>query len=383
MTATDRTEVQVREIPDGESLTPFIDLAWKFNAADPSWIAPLRMSVKSALDRKKHPFHQHAEVAYFLAEKPGVGAVGRIAAIVNHAHNSFHNDDLGFVGLFESEDDQGTANALFDAAATWLQARGRSAMRGPMNFSTNEEVASPGVQLEGFEHRPAFMMTHNPPYYAALFERAGFEKAKDVLAFHLEDHEAMPERWGQMFDRMLARHGATLRTIDLKHFRRDVDKIKEVYNAAWSGNWGFVPMTDAEFEHLAKEFRPVVDGELCLIAEVEGEAIGFALAIPDLNEVLRHIPSGRLLPFGFLKFLWHRRKVRGMRVMTLGVRPKYHHAGVGAPLYMQLWTNGANVGYRRGEASWILEDNLEMARAMERAGGSVMKRYRIFERPLG
>jgi hypothetical protein len=169
----------------------------------------------------------------------------------------------------------------------------------------------------------------------------------------------------------------------MKRFREDVEAMKEVYNAAWSQNWGFVPMTDAEFEHLAKEFRPFVAPELCLIAETPaGEPIGFSLALPNLNEILRHIPSGRLLPFGLFKFLWHRRKVTGIRVMTLGFKPRFHHAGLGLVFYLQTWLNGVRIGYVWGEASWILEDNVEMVRAAERMGGRPYKRYRVFERTL-
>lgn len=363
-------------------MKPFIDLAWKLNSDDPNWVAPLRMSLSSALDRKKHPFHKHADVAYFLAERPDGEAVGRIAAIVNRLHNEFHEDRVGFFGLFECEQDPTTAEALFDAAAAWLVARGMTEMRGPVNFSTNEEIASPGILIQGFETRPKFMMGHNPRYYPDLFDSAGFVKAKDLLAFLFDDPDAMPQRWLEMSDRMVNRHGAKLRTLDLRHFRRDVDAMKEVYNSAWARNWGFVPMTDEEFEHLAKEFRPVVDPELCILGFIDGEPIGFSLALPDLNEALRFLPSGRLLPFGFLKFLWYRRKIKGIRVMTLGLKPRYIHSGLGVAFYLKGWRNGANLGYTKGEASWVLEDNLEMVRALERMGAVPYRKYRLYERPL-
>ncbi|HUE97517.1 MAG TPA: hypothetical protein VMN39_12725 [Longimicrobiaceae bacterium] len=374
--------VTVREIPPGKSLEPFIDLAWRLNADDPNWVAPLRMSVATALNRGKHPFRQHAEVAYFVAERDGAGLVGRIAAIENRLHNEFHGDRVGFFGLFESENRRETAEALFDAAATWLRGRGMRSVRGPMNFSTNDEVASPGVLVEGFETRPYFMMGHNPRYYAALLEGAGFEKANDLVAFYLDDPEALPRRWVENFDRVLQRQGATLRTVDLRRFRDDVAAIKEIYNAAWSKNWGFVPMTDAEFEHLAKEFRPVIDPELCLIAEVDGEPIGFSLALPDLNEVFHRIPSGRLLPLGALKILWYRRKIKGIRVMTAGFKPRFQHAGLGPALYLRTWLNGVKLGYVKGETSWILEGNHEMIRALERIGGHPYKRYRVYDREI-
>ena len=372
---------KVREIPAGESLKDFIDLSWAINARDPHWVPPLRMSVEAALDRNKHPFHKHSDVAYFIAEKRGT-PVGRIAAIHNKRHNDFHEDTLGFFGLFECVHEQEVAGALFDAAGEWLRARGRTAMQGPMNFSTNEEIASPGALIEGFDSPPFLMMTHNPTYYGELHEAAGFGKAKDVLAFRLDRPDEPPQRGMQVIDKILKREGVTVRPIDLKNFRRDVDKLKAVYNAAWSKNWGFVPMTDDEFEHLAKEFRPFVEPDICLLAEQEGDPVGFYLGLPNLNEVLSRLPDGKLLPFGWVKLLWYKRKVRSMRVLTVGFKPHLHRAGLGPAFYGRAWESCVKLGFEQGEASWILEDNLEMVRALERMGGKPYKRYRIYERAL-
>lgn len=374
-------DVTIREIPDGQSLKGFIDVAWTMNQGDPNWIPPLRMSISSALNRAKHPFHRHAEVAYFVAERRG-RVVGRIAAIVNHLHNEFHEDRIGFFGLFECERNEATSAALFDAAAAWLRDRGMTVMRGPVNLSTNEEVASPGILVEGFDSRPTLMMGHNPAYYGELHERAGFTKVKDLLAFYWDDPSKTPRRGVELLDRILKREGVTIRPLSLKRFRQDVDAIKEVYNAAWSKNWGFVPMTNEEFEHLAKEFRPFVDPNLCLVAEAEGEAVGFGLALPDLNEAIRHIPDGRLFPLGIFKLLWHKRKIRGMRFLTLGFRPKYQHSGLGVGFYARTWQAAADAGYTHGEASWILEDNHEMVRALERIDGRPYRRYRLYDRSL-
>lgn len=373
--------VRIREIVQGESLRGFIDLQWRLNRDDPHWVAPLRMSVAAALDRKKHPFHLHAEVAYFVAERQG-RMVGRIAAIVNHAHNRFHEENTGFFGLFEAEDDPGTARALLDTASAWLRARGMERMRGPVNLSTNEEIASPGVLIEGFDTPPMAMMAHNPPYYEALMEGSGLVKSKDVTAFWLQNRDGPPPRLVRGFERALQREGATIRPIDLKHFREEVDIIKRVYNSAWSRNWGFVPMSDEEFEHLAKDFRPIVDPALCLIVEVDGEPVGFSLGIPNIHAAMRHIPSGRLFPFGLLKFLWYRRKIHGLRVITLGFTPKYQRSGLGAALYLRTWQFGTARGYDHAEASWILEDNHEMIRALEHMGGHIYKRYRVYEREI-
>ena len=374
------SDLTIREIPPGESLKPFIDLAWTINAGDPLWVAPLRMTLAAVLDRKKHPFHRNAEVAYFLAERGG-RPVGRIAAIVNRRHNGYHGDRTGFFGLFECEDDGETARALMERAADWLRARGMETMLGPTNLSTNEELASPGVLVEGFDTPPALQMTHNPPYYAALLEGAGLEKAKDLLAFWLVGGTP-PERIVRGFQRAMERHGVSIRPLDMKRFREEVDTLKELYNSAWSRNWGFVPMTDEEFEHLAKEFRPIADPDLCLIAEIGGKPVGFSLSMPDLNEAFRYLPDGKLFPFGLLKFLWYKRKIRGIRMMTLGFRPEYHHVGLGAAFYLGTWQAAMAKGYMQGEASWVLEDNHEMVRAIERMGGQAYKRYRMYQRKL-
>ncbi|MQA90726.1 MAG: N-acetyltransferase [Gemmatimonas sp.] len=371
----------IREIPRGHSRKTFIDLEWTINRSDPNWVSPLRLSVQAALNPDKHPFHQRAEVAYFIAERGGE-AVGRIAAIENRAHNEYHSDRVGFFGLFQCEDDQATAEMLFDAAGSWLKSRGLESIRGPLNFSTNEEVTSPGILIEGFETPPMIMMGHNPRYYGRLHDEAGFAKVKDVLALIMDRPEVVPERGVRVMDRLLARSGVAFRRLDLKNFRRDVNAIKEVYNAAWSRNWGFVPMADAEFEHLAKDFRPVVNPKLCLIAESGSEPVGFLLALPNLNEALRFLPSGRLLPFGWLMLLWHRNRIGSIRLMTVGFKPHLHRAGLGPLIYRHTWINAVEDGYLRGEASWVLEDNFEMIRGVERMGGKTYKRYRIYERRL-
>jgi GNAT superfamily N-acetyltransferase len=372
--------LRVREIAPGETLKPFIDLSWKINARDPHWVPPLRMALETALDRRKHPFHQHADVAYFVAERGGE-VVGRTAAVVNHAYNDFHDEKQGTFGLFECVDDAEVAAALLDAAAEWLRARGMERLRGPLNLSTNDEVSSPGVLVEGFDSPPQVLMSHNPPYYAALLESTGLEKAKDVLAFIMSG-QSPPARAVAARDRLAGRMGATIRPLNMKDFQGDVDRIKEIYNSAWARNWGFVPMTDAEFAHMAKDLKPIVDPNLCHLAEIDGNPIGFALALPDINQTLKRLKDGRLFPFGFLKFLWYKRKVTAMRVITLGFKPGFQHQGLGPALYLRTYVAGLDKGYTSGEESWILEDNWEMRRALEKMGAQAYKVYRIYERAL-
>src|ERR1700741_2594542 len=248
---------RVREIPPGQSLKPFVELAWTINGDDPNWVPPLRGDLKVLLDRGKHPFHQHADVAYFVAEREG-RPVGRVAAIVNRLSNEFHGDRIGFFGLFECVDDAAVARALLDAAAAWLEARGMDTMRGPMNLSTNEELCSPGVLIDGFDTPPKVLMGHNPPYYGRLMDEAGVEKSKDLLA-SFAPTPRLPERTERLFEKIVQREKATIRPLEMRRLREDVEKIKEIYNAAWQRNWGFVPLTDAEFEHLVKSLKPILD----------------------------------------------------------------------------------------------------------------------------
>ncbi|WP_420126998.1 GNAT family N-acetyltransferase [Longimicrobium sp.] len=373
-------DVRIREIPHGASMKPFIDLSWKINAGDPHWVPPLRMALEPVLDRKKHPFHQHADVAYFLAER-GDEVIGRVAACVNHQYNQFHDDRTGFFGFFECIDDAGVAAALLDAAAEWLRARGRDLMRGPMNFSTNDEFSSPGVLIDGFDTPPAVMMSHNPRYYGGLMDAAGMEKTKDLVAYWIGPD--IPERLRNAMERLSQRAGVTIRSVRMKELKSEVARVQEVYNAAWSQNWGFVPMTEAEFNHMASEMKPVVDPDLVLLAEkADGEPIGFLLALPDLNRAFKHLPDGKLFPFGVFKFLWQKRKIRTARLLTLGLKPGYQHLGLGAAMYTRLLQIGVGKGYTGAEGSWILEDNHEMCTALEKLGADKYKRYRVYDRVL-
>ena len=371
--------IEVRPVTGRADLDRFIKLPWLIYADDPAWVAPLITEVREVLNPIKHPFHRHADVETFLAFRNGE-VVGRIAAIVNRAHNEFHGDRMGFFGLFESIDDPAVANALLQRAEAWLSQRGCDRSQGPMNLSTNEELYSPGVLVDGFDKPPAIMMTHSPPYYARLLEQAGYTKAKDLLAYWC-DGDVMPERLRRALDTLTKRLNITLRTLDLKNFDREVERIKEVYNSAWERNWGFVPMTEEEFSFMARKLRPIVDPRMCLLAEHEGEPIAFALQLPDFNRALKHV-NGRLLPIGVFKFLWYKRKIRSVRVITLGAKPEWRNKGLDGLLMGKAYEVLQPLDMPRGECSWILEDNFAMRNALERAGGFVYKTYRIFEKPL-
>jgi GNAT superfamily N-acetyltransferase len=360
---------------DAASLNQFIRLPWRIYAGDPAWVPPLIADVRKVL-RPDHPFHQHAEAEYFLAVRDSE-AVGRIAAVVNHQYNSFHGTRTGFIGLFECIDDPVVAEALLRTAADWLRDRGMSEAIGPFNLSTNDELYSPGVLLDNFARPPVLMMAHNPPYYAALFEAAGWAKERDLVSYWLEDRRT-PERLIRGVERLTGSiDGLVVRQIDMKRLPEEVERIKDVYNSAWERNWGFAPLTDPEIARLASDLKPIADPRFALIAEVHGAPVGFALALPDYNQALRHL-NGRLFPFGFLKLLWHRRHINGLRIFTLGLKPEYHRRGIDALFYLRMYQSAIEAGYRSAEASWILEDNWGIRRALERLGAYVHKTYRVY-----
>jgi GNAT superfamily N-acetyltransferase len=366
----------VRRVERAADLDRFIALPYRLHRGDPTWVAPLRMDVRTLLSRTKNPFFQRAEADYFLAERGGK-VVGRIAAIHNRAHNEFHDDTVGFFGFFECGDDQAVTNALFERTAAWLKERGLDTMRGPASFSTNDEC---GLLVEGFEHPPTVLNPHNPPYYQQLVEGAGFRKSKDLMLYQSTGTE-LPERLGRVAARVAHRMRITLRCLDMKRFYEEVERIKPLYNQAWEKNWGFVPMTDAEIDHLAKQLKPIVDPNLVVFAERNGQPIGFAAAIPDMNVALKANPSGRLFP-GILKVLWRARRISRLRILLLGVIKEFRGAGAAELMYHHIWTTGVGRGYNWGEGGWVLEDNAPMNKGLEFMGFEVYKRLRMYDRLL-
>ena len=334
------------------------------------------------LSRSKNPFFEHAEAEYFLAERDGL-VVGRIAAIANRLHNEFHQDKVGFFGFFEAVDEQPVADALMDAAAGWLRERGFDTMRGPASFSTNDES---GVLVDGFDTPPTLLMPHNPPYYLALLEQAGFSKAKDLLVYQggSEEHQVhMPERLARGTELIRQRMGLTVRPFNLRDFPAEIERVKELYNRCWERNWGFIPMTEHEIDHLAKQFKPVLVPGLAPILEKDGKPVGFALALPDLNVVFRKNRNGRMFP-AVLELLWALKtnRIHRLRILLLGILPEYRGRGLDALLYHWIWTTGNGYRIYWGEAGWILEDNAAMNAGLLKMGFTVYKTYRMLDRPL-
>ena len=343
---------------------------------------PLISERRAFLSREKNPFFEHAEAEYFLAERDG-DVVGRITAQVDERWTRFQGGNDAMFGFFEAEDDPDVARALVEAAAEWTRGRGRDRMLGPMDFTTNDEC---GLLVEGHDLEPLVLEPWHPPYYQRLLEAQGMTKAMDLLMWRL----AMGElKQGEQFHDLIhqasqaaaTEHGVVVRKMRKRDLEAEVTRFMDVYNEAWGRNWGFVPVTEEEVRFQAKNLKPILDENWAMIAERDGEVVGAALSLPDINQVLTRM-NGRVLPFGWWHFLTGRRRIDRIRVFALGVKPAYQHLGVAAALYVRHIEVAARVRQKWGEMGWILEVNEPMNRAMEGMGGQVTKRYRLYELPL-
>ena len=347
---------------------------------DPNYVPELFVGQDDLLNPAKHPFYRHSSAQPFLAYKDNK-IVGRIAAIWNVNHNEFNKTNEGQFGFFDCINDQEVANALFDAALKWVKSKGGNNIVGPINLSTNESC---GLLIDGFEMPPMAMMTYNFPYYIDLISNYGFDKKVDLRAYEVTT-ETANMRSVQLLDRLeerLKRSGIILRQINLKDFKSEADKIKSVYNKAWDKNMGFVPMTDDEFAWIAKDLKMIVDPRFCIIAEKEGQIIGFAVGIPNINEVLIKIKRGRLFPTGIFKLLLGKKKIKTLRVMMLGVLEEYRKLGIEACLYGRIIKNAIPIGIKGAECSWMLDHNYLMNHAIEQINGRLYKRYRLYQKSI-
>ena len=365
-------EVAVAEGKGG--LKQFVELPYRLYRNERHWVPPLRIAVKELLDREKHPFYRNAEAEFFLALRDGE-VVGRIAAVLDKAYNRFHDEEAGFFGFYESIDDKVVAKALLDRAWQWLQKRGATVMRGPVNPSTNYEC---GMLIDGFDSDPMVMMPYNPRYYPELMTEAGLRKAKDLYAYGSSVAGVGTEKSERVAEKAVAAAGITVRQIDLKNFNADVERVWQVYNSAWERNWGFVPMTREEFALMGKEMKQILKPELVLIGEVKSRVVGFAIALPDVNQALKPA-GGRLFPTGLVKILYYQRLIKSVRVLVLGVLEEYRASGLAAACYATLTRNARKLGYSDCEMSWILEDNVLMNRSLAMMGAKRNKTYRIYE----
>jgi GNAT superfamily N-acetyltransferase len=374
--------VEIRPVHSRRELKRFVKVPFRLHRDSPQWVPPLIFERMEFLNRKKNPWFEHGEAEYLIAEQGGE-PVGRITAQVDERWDETQGGSDAMFGFFETVEDPAVAAALLDAATEWAASRGRTRILGPMDFTTNDEV---GILIEGHELRPMILEPWHPPHYKDLVEAHGFGKAMDVLMWELELGRL---KEGERFDpsihaaaeKALHEEGIAIRNMRTREMAAEVRRFSAVYNEAWGDNWGFVPITDAEAEFQAKNLKQVLDEDWAYMAEKDGEVIGAALTLPDINQVMAKL-NGRLLPFGWLRFLLGKRKIDRVRVFALGVKHDYRHSGVAAGLYLKHLEAASPDGIPGGEMGWILETNEPMNRAMEGMGGKVVKKYRIYEKEI-
>jgi len=370
--------ITVQKVNDKKGIKKFIDFPYNHYKDDKNYVPELRLMTKETLDKKKNPFFKHGEAEYFIATNDNGEVVGRIAAITNQAYVDHWKENYGFFGFFESVEDKEVAKALFDTVIAWLKDKGVKGMYGPMNPSTNDPC---GTLVEGFDTPPFVMMTHNKAYYDSLFLDYGLEKRMDLFAWYLR-HKEIPERMLSLsakIEERLKSQGIIIRQVDFNNMKEEIPKIRYIYNEAWKDNWGFIPMTVEEFDALVKELKMITTPDLVFMVEDNGKPVAFSATIPNINEVFIKIRNGKLFPFNFLKLINFKKKVKSVRVLTLGILENYRKTGIDACMYAKTFHNGTKRGYYTGEASWILEDNIMMNRALKNINAEMYKKYRIYQ----
>jgi GNAT superfamily N-acetyltransferase len=381
MRVTDRkAAIEIVDVRTSSERDDFIKFPWQVYKNDPAWVPPLIIERRQFLDRNKHPFYLHGDAALFLAKRNGE-IVGRIMASDDPNYNELHKTNVGCFGLFDSIDDVDVANALCDAAEAWLRRKGRTEIIGPIDYSTNYIC---GLLIDGFKYPPTVLTAHNPRYYAPLIEACAFQKETDWYAWWFDPRDAPVSRLHRLVNARARKTPVKIRSIDLRRLTDESRRLSAVFNEAWKNNWGFVPLTDAEAEHMAKEMRPIIDPRMTLIAEVDNTPVAFVICVPDINVALRHV-GGRLtrfgLPIGLLKLLWYRSKIRKARFVALGVLEKYRRAGIAEMLVLRVLEEGASRGFT-AELSMTLEDNVMVNRFIETMGAKRYKTYRIYRRRI-
>ena len=382
------SNLTVVPVQDDRGIRAVIEFPWEVYRGDRYWVPPLLSERHAFLDPKHNPFFQHGRLQLYLARR-GDRIVGTIGAFTNDLYNQFHEVNSGWFGFFEVLEDPEAAAALLKAAEGWARAAGHRSLLGPAQFSTNDEI---GLLVDGYDDRPRILMTYNPRRYAGYFQTAGYSKAMDLWAYStnltkFERAGGRPPKVIRVIEKVQARGRFQIRSLDMRRFDEEVGRVKRVYNSSWARNWGFVPMTDPEFDRLGEQMKSIIDPDLVTIVEHEGEMVGFGLTLPDLNEPLRlaYPRPGTPEAWTFVKLLWNwkvRRKVSWMRVFALGVLPEFRGQGVDALMYKATVDAGLRKGYHNVEMSWILENNDMMNRAIRLFGGEVYKTYRVYEKAL-
>ncbi len=365
-------------------MNQFVDFPWQIYRDDPNWVPPLKFDLKQNLDPKKHPFFRHGDAAKFLAVRDGE-VVGRILVSDDPRYNEQNHANQGNFGFFESVNEQEVADSLFERAADWVRGKGRDTIMGPVMFSTNYEC---GTLIDGFGTPPRVMMPHNPPYYPALIEGWGFEKDKDLYAWWFNDPYDIVQKWQPFMDRVASRNAdITVRPFSRANFQRDVQRCMQIYDSArknwW---WACVELTDPEIRHFSKQLSMFADENMVLLAEKDGQPIGFSITVPDINEAVKPL-NGRLtwwgLPLGVWRFYRQLKQVKTARMMVLCVLPDYRQRGVAERLIIETLNYGKNTRqFNAGELSWTDEDNDKVNRIIERIGAKRYKTYRVYRKKI-
>jgi hypothetical protein len=368
--------IEIIAVEKGSALKDFIDLPWRIYAGYPNWVPPLKKEVRRMLDPRKHPFWEFSERILFLARR-GSEVVGRIAGIIDRNSNEVHGEKMGIWGFFECADDPEAAEALFSTVEKWGRQKGMTFMRGPLSPSTNYET---GLLIEGFNYPPVLMMPYNPPYYLRLIESCGYTKEKDLLAFLMDDAYRLPEWMDRLAERIARKKGVHIRPFHPKEEDEEFALIREIYNDSWSGNWGFVPLTDNEMRDIQKSVMPFADPDLAFFIYYEDEPAAVCVIFPDINPLLKRL-NGRMGLLGLLKFLMYRHEIRGLRCLMFGIKEKYRQLGIPMLAFQHIYEIARKQKkYQYLEMGWTLEDNESINALIEEAGAKRYKTYRIFRK---
>ncbi len=373
--------VSISKVESKSDKKRFIKFPHDLYKGDANYVPELYLNISEVLSKKKNPFFKHSEADLFIATDADGKVVGRIAAILDNNYNNHHDSNVGFFGFFDVVEDYNVASALLDKALEWVKAKGVDRILGPTNFTTNDTA---GMLVEGYDRPPTVMMTYNKPYYNDFVTKYGFGKEMDLFAYYIptEGVNEKSLRLASMLQERLARKGITIRTATKKSKKSDIVKIKDVYLKAWEKNWGFVPPTDEEYNHLAEGLNLLLDLRYVYLAEEKGKLIGFGVALPDINEITKNFKNGKLLPFNIIKLLLNKSKVSLIRIILLGILEDYRKLGIEAVFFANYIKAAKENNLKAGEASWVLESNTMMVQAAEKLNGQKYKTYRIYSKTI-
>lgn len=370
-------KLETVKVVSKKDLDKFISFANSLYKDNPFWVSPLKKEQINFFDKDKNPFFEHSKAQLFYVQDENKKILGRISAHTNRMHNNFHNDNKGFFGFFECVNDYNVAKLLLDSASNWLKENNCNIISGPFNFTTNDEC---GMLIEGFESSPFIMMPHNFQYYSNLFEDYGFQKAMDLNCWLLES-DTMPDFLQSVGNKLSKNTSLNVRCLNKKNLKKDIETVFEIYQKAWEKNWGFVPMTKNEFDNTVKHLLPVVNPDLVFIAEYDNQPAGFSVALPNYNEILIKL-KGKLNLSSIIKILYYKNKLKSLRVITMGVIKEFQGKGIDSLFYYHTWKKGMELGFHKGEFSWVLETNTMMNKIAKHLGAHIHKKYRIYEKDI-